>query len=108
MKHIKKFNEGLEDYIIDGERTTDEWGKGKYAKSHFFADKLKKGFAISVSKEDINTFFDILKDITWIEIPKGSEHYTNSTYYFVLFGNRLLHSDNPYFGGTKLDVQLYR
>ena len=27
MKHIKKFNEGLEDHIIDGERTDGDWGK---------------------------------------------------------------------------------
>ena len=41
MRHIKKFNEGLEDHIIDGERTDSEWGKGKYDKAHLFADKLK-------------------------------------------------------------------
>ncbi len=35
MKHLKKFNEGLEDYIIDGERTDGEWDKGKYAKADF-------------------------------------------------------------------------
>lgn len=107
MKHIKKFNEGLEDYIIDGERN-DEFGKGKYAKSHFFADKLKNGFAISVSEKDIDIFFDILKDITWMELPKGTEHYKDSIYYFVLFGNRLLHSDKPYFGGTKLEVYNFK
>jgi hypothetical protein len=104
MKHIKKFNEGLEDHIIDGERTDGDWGKGKYAKAHHFADRLKDGFAINISKDDVDKFFDILKDITWIELPKSSEHYTNSRYYFVLFGDRLLHSDKPYFGGNELEV----
>lgn len=86
MKHLKKFNEG------------------KYDKAHSFADKLKNGFAISVSKENIEDFFNILRDILWIEVPEYTEYYSNERYYFVLFGNRLLHSDKPYFGGNKLEV----
>lgn len=97
MKHIKKFNEGLE--------TDGEGGKGKYARAHLFADRLKDGFAINISSEDIDKFFNILKDITWIKLPKGLEHYNNEDrYYFVLFGDRLLYSDKPYFGGSELEV----
>ncbi len=104
MKHIKKFNESLENYINDNERTDGDLGKGKYAKAHHFADKLKDGFAISISRDYVGKFFDILKDITWIEIPKSPEHYTNDVYYFVLIGNRLLHTNRPSFGGYELEV----
>jgi hypothetical protein len=112
MKYIKNFNESKSyqepHSLYFGEDKTKgnsfEEGKGKYAKANFFADKLKDGFAINVSKENVDNFFTILKDITWIDLPKSSDHYTSDRYYFVLFGNRLLHSDKPYFGGNELEV----
>jgi hypothetical protein len=103
---IKKFKESLEDYIIDGERNDSIW-KGKYAKAHFFIDKLEDGFSISISKDNINDFFNVMKDIEWLKLPKNTEHYNNDTYYFVLIGKRLLHSDKPYFGGHELEVYNY-
>ena len=97
MKNLKKFNELPN-------KNLKKFNEGKYDKAHSFANKLKNGFAISVSKENIEDFFNILRDILWIEVPEYTEHYSNERYYFVLFGNRLLHSDKPYFGGNKLEV----
>ena len=96
MKHIKKFNEGLEDHIIDGERPN-------YEIAHHFADKLKDGFAILIEGENVEKFFKTLKSIFWIKLPDSKE-YKNEKYYFILIGNRLLHSDKPYIGEYELEV----
>ncbi len=96
MKNIQSIEDMIEDI--------PEWGIGKYAKAFHLADKLKDGFAISIPRDGVADFFNTLKDITWIEQPETLDHYTNSRYYFVLFGRKLLHSDKPCFGGFELEV----
>lgn len=82
MKNLKKFNENNE----LPNKNLKKFNEGKYDK--------------------VEDFFNILRNILWIEVPEYTEHYSNERYYFVLFGSRLLHSDKPYFGGNELEVYI--
>jgi len=74
-------------------------------KAHYYADALKCGFAIGVDPGNIEDFFNTLKDIEWFILPRTVEF--SSKHYFVLFGNRLLYSETPTYGGYSLDVLNY-
>jgi hypothetical protein len=104
MAIIKKFNESLEESNILDKNSIGEWGLGRYSKAHFLSDKLNAGYAIGLLGSDIDRFFDILKDMSWIKIGTSEHFNKDNKYYFVLFGDRLLHSDKPYFGGNELKV----
>jgi hypothetical protein len=104
MKYLKLFeSNSFMDDRFDG-LLLDFWKK-----RFIFVDKLKEGFAISISKNNIEVFLKVLSDerVTnyfWMDLPKYSKYYTNDRYYFVLIGNRLLYSDRPYFGDQELEV----
>lgn len=69
---------------------------------------LKRGFAICVYKEDFTEFFDILESAGWIRFTKiDDEEILKSIgekLYFVLFGDVVLHTTEPKFGGHDLEV----
>lgn len=107
MKYLKLFE--------NSKYSSDEQFDGvllRFWKNRFnLVDKLKDGFAISISKDKVSIFLKVLNDESvtnyfWMDLPKSSEHYTSDRYYFVLIGNRLLYSDKPYFGNQELEVYI--
>jgi hypothetical protein len=105
MKHIKLFENSKYPSDEQLDNITLRFWKNRFN----LVDKLKDGFAISISKNNVEIFLKVLSDesITnyfWMDLPKYSKHYISDRYYFVLIGNRLLHSDKPYFGSQELEV----
>jgi hypothetical protein len=89
MKHLKKFTESIKEKDY-----TDLKNK--------ILDKLKNGYCILVDNKNIEKFWDIVKN----EFDNKyliKDQMTNDKYYFFLIGNRLLHSDKNYIGGTKIE-----
>lgn len=89
----------------------EQLNEGLYDKAHELTDKLKDGVAICVNNTDVEKFFNILKDIQWMEIPRAKDfiggeniRFKNQKYYFVLIGNKLFHTHKPEFGGQQFEV----
>ena len=101
MKHFNEFlNEGLHD---ESQKLTD-----------LLVDLLKDGIAICVKIDDVEIFLSLLKNETWMKKPLinsfiGGENirFKNQNFYFVLFNDRLLHTDKPEFGGYKFEVYTF-
>lgn len=99
---IKKYT-----HFNENNNTSEEDAiRERYSIANKFSDRLQTGLAICVFKKDINDFFETMEIIEWIILPSSNsrELYSNEKYYFVLFGDRLLHTDRPFFGGFELEV----
>jgi GTPase SAR1 family protein len=105
MNYIKKFEsfEITDDGgPMDRPIPTKKDGQSSIAKAMFFTNKLHAGFAIEVMNKDVAEFVNILKN--WFTVPKKLEEFINDKYYFILVGNRLLHTNTPNIGGTTLEM----
>ena len=75
---------------------------------HVILKNLRAGFAICVYKDNFNEFFDIIQDAAWIRFNRIDDdeilNSINEKLYFVLFGDVLLHTTEPKFGGHDLEV----
>ena len=63
--------------------------------------KLEDRYAIYITKDNIEKFFNIISQIDWIDSVKSISGRGDE--YFFLIGRKLYHSNKPYFG-EKLKV----
>ena len=68
--------------------------------------KLKASYAIGVKKEDTDRFLTILSTFDSLEIPGSGTipQFTANINYFILFGDKVIHTTVPTFGGTDFKV----
>ena len=101
MKRIKKFeelNEELGGSLLD---ISPNYPKD----TRNILDKLEKGSAILVNKEDLEEFYKAVSYYIWIDYePKLDPEVCPDEMYWVLIGNKLYHTDKPSFGGQNFEV----
>lgn len=104
MRYIKKFEStGYRSFVEDD--ANRQYAAGA-ANPITLYSKLLNGFAIEVEPKDISKFLSLLNSLdTGFEVPKNSPEYNVKTY-FILIGERILHSHLPKFG--KYEFRVYR
>jgi len=102
MNNIKSFNELNE---------SDNYDENGLVKGPFPEDtsnilwKLEEGFAILVTKENLEEFYKAVSYYDWIEYePKLDPEVCPPVMYWVLIGRKILHTDKPKFGGYDFEV----
>ena len=65
---------------------------------------LQEGYAILVTKEDLEEFYKAIEYYLWIEYTKLEPKVINEYLFFVLIGRKLYHTSVPNFGGEEFEV----
>jgi hypothetical protein len=104
MRYIKKFESiGHQSPMVD---EFDQQGISGKVNLAAILNKLMNGFAVEVDSENIEEFLSIMSNQKGIESPKYSTEYKLPKYFFVVLGDKLLHTHHPTFGG--FDLRIYK
>lgn len=72
--------------------------------THIILSNLEEGFAVSVSKNDLEYFYKAISYYDWIDFVKLDTEVIPDNLYFVLIGKKLYHTDRPTFGGQDFEI----
>jgi len=99
IKRFEQLNEELGGDLLDI--------KTEYPKdTRNILDRLEDGFAISISKKDLKSFYKALSYYQWIDYTELDPEVIGSQLYFVLIGRKLYHTTQPHFGGQEFEVYI--